>query len=199
MDQGPEQSGPFFVGHSTLYSKEARMRASLAGTMLAAAGLVGCTTLDDAPLDPVGEARLTYANGLPAGTATLLNDARGLRIAVSATGMTPGAHGFHLHTTGKCEAPGFTSAGGHLNPDNRRHGTMAAGGAHLGDLPNLQIGSNGVGSTTEAVPGGGGALGAIFDGDGTAVVIHASPDDYRTDPTGNAGDRVACGVLSRTG
>ena len=163
------------------------------------ASLSACTTMADVPLDAVGEARLTFANGQPAGTATLLNDARGLRIIVNATGMTPGAHGFHLHTVGKCEAPGFTSAGGHLNPDNRKHGTMAAGGAHLGDLPNLQIGANGAGSATEIVPGGPGALGSIFDGDGTAVVVHAQPDDYRTDPTGNAGDRVACGVFSRTG
>lgn len=161
--------------------------------------LAGCTTMDDVPLDAVGEAQLTFANGQPAGTATLLNDARGLRIVVSATEMTPGAHGFHLHTTGKCEGPTFTSAGGHLNPDNRKHGTLAAGGAHLGDLPNLQIGSDGSGRVTEAVPGGRGALGAIFDGDGTAVIVHANADDYRTDPTGNAGDRVACGVFSRTG
>lgn len=165
----------------------------------AGVGLAGCTTMDAVPLDAVGEARLSFADGRPAGTATLLNDARGLRITVSATGMTRGAHGFHLHTVGKCEAPGFTSAGGHLNPDNRKHGTMAAGGAHLGDLPNLQIGAGGSGTATEVVPGGPGALGAIFDADGTAVVVHAQPDDYRTDPTGNAGDRIACGVFSRTG
>ena len=167
--------------------------------MAVAAGLAGCTTVDDMPLDSVGEARLSFADGRPAGTATLLNDARGLRIVVSATGMTPGPHGFHIHTTGKCEAPGFTSAGGHLNPDNRKHGSLAAGGAHLGDLPNLQIGSDGSGSATESVAGGSGALGSIFDADGAAVIVHAQADDYRTDPTGNAGDRLACGVLSRTG
>lgn len=163
------------------------------------AGVMGCTTMDDVPLDAVGEARLTFANGQPAGTATLLNDARGLRIVVDVTGMTPGPHGFHLHTTGKCEAPGFTSAGGHLNPDNRKHGTLAAGGAHLGDLPNLQISASGSGRATEIVSGGSGALDSIFDGDGTAVIVHAQADDYRTDPTGNAGDRVACGVFNRTG
>lgn len=155
--------------------------------------------MDDAPLDTVGEARLSFANGSPAGTATLLNDARGLRIVVNASGLRPGAHGFHLHTSGRCEAPGFTSAGGHLNPDHRKHGTLAMGGAHLGDLLNLEIDASGAGRATEVVPGGRGALAAIFDGDGTAVVIHAQPDDYRTDPTGNAGDRVACGVFSRTG
>ena len=163
-------------------------------------GLVtGCTTTADAPLDAVGEANLTFADGRPAGTAVLLNDPQGLRISIRATGISPGPHGFHLHTTGKCEAPGFVSAGGHLNPDNRKHGSLAQGGAHLGDLPNLAIGADRSGSATEIVPGGRGALGAIFDADGTAVVIHASADDYRTDPTGNAGDRIACGVFRRTG
>lgn len=176
------------------------MRTPLTLTLAAACGsLAACTTMDAAPLDAVGEAQLTFADGRPAGTATLLNDARGLRIAVSAVGMSPGPRGFHLHTTGKCEAPGFTSAGGHLNPDNRKHGGQAPGGAHLGDLPNLQIAANGTGRATEPVAGGRGALGAIFDGDGTAVIVHANADDYRTDPTGNAGDRVACGVFSRTG
>ena len=165
----------------------------------AIAALVGCTTAGQVPLDAVGGARLSFANGSPAGTATLLSDAQGLRIVVNASGLAPGAHGFHLHTTGRCEAPGFASAGGHLNPDSRKHGTLATAGAHLGDLPNLEIGASGSGRGTEAVSGGRGALGAIFDGDGTAVVIHAQPDDYRSDPTGNAGDRVACGVLSRTG
>lgn len=176
------------------------MRSS--GTIMAGAAAVlsaGCTTMEDDPLDAVGEASLTFADGRPAGVATLLNDARGLRISINAAGMAPGAHGFHLHTTGKCEGPGFTSAGGHLNPDNRKHGTMAAGGSHLGDLSNLEIGANGAGKATEVVPGGRGALGAIFDTDGTAVVIHEQADDYRTDPTGNAGARVACGVFKRTG
>lgn len=168
-------------------------------TLAAGAALTGCTTAQDMPLDPVGEATLRFADGRPAGTATLLNDAEGLRVSVTAMGLTPGAHGFHLHTTGKCEAPAFTSAGGHLNPENRKHGTMAPGGPHLGDLPNLEIGSDGTGRTTEVVPGGRGALGSIFDADGTAIVIHAGADDYRTDPAGNAGDRVVCGVFSRTG
>lgn len=168
-------------------------------TVAAIAATAGCTTTGEVPLDAVGEARLSFADGRPAGIASLLNDADGLRISVRASGLSPGPHGFHLHTTGKCQAPGFASAGGHLNPDSRRHGTRADGGAHLGDLPNLQIGAAGSGSATETVPGGRGALGAIFDGDGTAVVIHANPDDYRTDPAGNAGDRIACGILTRTG
>lgn len=175
------------------------MREVTGLAMAAGVVLAGCTTMDDVPLDRVGEARLTFADGRPAGTAALLSDARGLRVTVSATGMPPGPHGFHLHTAGRCEAPDFTSAGGHLNPDNRKHGSLAEGGAHLGDLPNLQIGANGSGTATEIVPGGASALGNIFDGDGTAIIVHANPDDYRTDPTGNAGGRVACGVFNRTG
>jgi len=176
------------------------MTKPLATTLAGAAALLsGCTTLADVPTERLGQATLSFANGLPAGTAQLFRDGSGLRMVVAATGMTPGAHGFHLHTTGRCEAPGFTSAGGHLNPDGRKHGAQAPGGAHLGDLPNLQIGSTGSGSATAAIAGGEAALAAIFDADGTAVVIHANADDYVTDPTGNAGDRVACGVLRRTG
>lgn len=176
------------------------MRKALLMTMAAATGLVaGCTTIADIPTTRVGQATLSFANGLPAGTAQLLQDGTGLRIAVAATGLTPGAHGFHLHTAGWCEAPGFTSAGGHLNPDGRNHGTQGPGGPHLGDLPNLQVSASGSATATEPVAGGEAALAAIFDGDGTAVVIHADPDDYRTDPAGDAGERVACGVLRRVG
>lgn len=171
-----------------------RMMAAVAG-----ASLVACTTLADVPATTVGTAMLRFANGTPAGTAALIEDAGGLRIAVMATGMTPGAHGFHLHTAGRCEGPGFASAGGHLNPGGRKHGTLAAGGPHLGDLPNLMIDANGTGRATEAIAGGRAALDSIFDSDGTALVIHAAADDYRTDPAGNAGDRVACGVFSPAG
>ena len=170
------------------------LAAMLAGSV---AMLAGCTTLADVPTSRVGQATLSFANGLPAGTAQLLRDGSGLRIVVAATAMAPGPRGFHLHTTGKCEAPGFTSAGGHLNPDGRKHGSQAPGGPHLGDLQNLEIGANGSGAATLEIAGGEAALAAIFDADGTAVVIHAAADDYRTDPTGNAGARVACGVLRR--
>lgn len=169
----------------------------LSGAALAM-GLAACTTIESAPLDTVGEARLSFADGRPAGTAKLLRDAGGLQLQIFATGMSPGPKGFHLHTTGKCEAPGFASAGGHLNPGNRKHGNLSPGGPHLGDLLNLEIGLDGSGRATEAIGAGPGALDAIFDLDGTAIVIHAGPDDYRTDPSGNSGDRVACGILRRS-
>ena len=166
--------------------------------ILAAAGLAGCTTVESVPTARVGQATLTFANGLPAGTAQLYSDGVGLRLAVAATGLTAGAHGYHLHTVGSCEAPDFTSAGGHLNPASHKHGSLSADGAHLGDLPNLEVGPGGSGASTEALPGTRDAvLADIFDSDGTAVVIHADADDYRTDPSGNAGKRVACGVMKR--
>lgn len=176
------------------------MRTPLA-TILAggAALLTGCTTMDDVPAGRVGQATLSFANGLPAGTAQLVQSASGLSMAVAVTGMSPGAHGFHLHTTGKCEAPGFTSAGGHLNPYDRSHGTLDPQGPHLGDMRNLDVGASGSATATVELPGDRmGSLDSIFDADGTAVVIHAGADDYRTDPSGNSGDRIACGVLRRT-
>lgn len=171
---------------------------TLSALAFAGIALTGCTTAADVPMTALGETTLLFANGSPAGTARLMRDGGGLSIAVSVTGMTPGAHGYHMHTVGRCEAPAFESAGGHLNPDNRKHGTLAAGGAHLGDLPNLQVGSDGTARATEIVAGGEAALASIFDSDGTAVIVHAQPDDYRTDPSGNSGARVACGVLRRT-
>lgn len=171
---------------------------ALTFALAGAATLAGCTTVADTPTERVGQATLAFANGTPAGTVQLYRDGVGLRLGVAVTGMTPGPHGYHLHTTGRCEAPDFTSAGGHLNPAGRKHGSLAAGGSHLGDLPNLVVDAGGSGTSTEALPGSRDAvLGDIFDADGTAVVIHADADDYRSDPAGNAGKRIACGVLKR--
>ena len=165
---------------------------------LAALALVGCTTIESLPSDRVGETTLRFANGLPAGTVQLLSNGRTLTVAVAAVGMSEGDHGFHLHTTGRCKAPDFKSAGGHLNPRGATHGQLSPGGKHLGDMPNLAIGANGTGSAEIVLEGNADAiLDDIFDADGTAVVVHANPDDYRTDPTGNAGARIACGVLKR--
>ena len=105
----------------------------------------------------------------------------------------------HLHTTGSCDTPEFASAGSHLNPGNRQHGSANPAGSHLGDLPNLTIGSGGTGTVSATLPGTRDqVLAQTFDGDGTAIVVHAGPDDYRTDPSGNSGGRIACGVLTRT-
>ena len=176
--------------------------AAFAGSLFLLAGTAACTTMSDSGAmagDTVGTANLSLANGSPAGTAMLMRSGDGYSMMVQARGLTPGAHGFHLHTPGRCGAPDFTSAGGHLNPGDRSHGRLSAQGPHLGDLTNLQVSSDGTVTATVEVPNvRADALAQIFDADGTAVMIHAGPDDYRSDPAGDAGSRVACGVLVRS-
>jgi superoxide dismutase, Cu-Zn family len=158
----------------------------------------GCTSLGEVPTAKIGHARLQKANGLPAGTAVLATAGDRVTITVAAAGLPEGPHGLHLHMVGRCEATGFTSAGAHLNPGGHQHGSANPQGSHLGDLPNLVIGNNGAGTlTAEFKATRAEAEAALFDGDGSAIVIHAAADDYRTDPTGNSGARIACGVLGR--
>lgn len=164
----------------------------------AAAALASCSTVGDLPGERLGEARLTFANGVPAGTAQLLSNGNTISLAVLATGLEPGEHGFHLHTTGKCETPGFTSAGGHLNPASKEHGSLNPQGKHLGDMPNLVVGASRSASADVDLGADTATLRAqLFDADGTAVVIHAGADDYTSDPAGDAGARMACGVLTQ--
>lgn len=157
----------------------------------------GCATV--APnVTELGRADIVSANGIPAGQAILTLHGATIGLTVQAKGLTPGAHGMHLHAQGSCGGTGFASAGGHLNPGMHQHGTLNPSGAHLGDLPNLTIGRDGAGATTIMLPGDWATLGPeLFDADGTAIVIHAGPDDYRTDPSGNSGGRVACGIFTR--
>jgi len=164
-----------------------------------AAGLGGCATPGDPSNLATGKATLQTANGQTAGFAELNRIGDRVRLSVSAIGLPPGPHGLHLHMTGKCEAPGFTTAGGHLNPGGHQHGSANPAGSHLGDLPNLVTDAGGAGTLFAELPGPAAEVEAqIFDADGAAVVIHASADDYRTDPTGNSGARIACGVLTRS-
>ena len=166
---------------------------------MTAIALSGCSTINDLPTERLAEARLDFANGLPAGTAQILSNGRTISLAVAASGLEPGEHGFHLHTTGRCTAPDFTSAGGHLNPAGREHGSLNPQGKHLGDLPNLVVGASRSASTeVEIGPDNAELRNSLFDDDGTAIVIHAGADDYRSDPAGDAGSRVACGVLKRS-
>ena len=137
-------------------------------------------------------------DGKTVGTATLTQTAAGVQVAVTAEGLTPGAHGFHVHAVGTCTPPDFTSAGGHFNPDGKQHGLQNPAGAHVGDMPNLVADAAGKASATGVAQRATLASGAtsLFDADGSAVVIHANADDDKTDPTGNAGGRVACGVVT---
>ena len=174
------------------------MKRALAIALPLAAVLAGCQTIDEAPNERLGQATLQLANGLPGGTVQLLASGSQVNVSIAVVGIAPGVHGVHLHTTGSCVAPEFTSAGGHLNPGGHQHGTSNPAGSHLGDLPNLTVGSTGAGTVSATLSGTRDeVLAQLFDGDGTAVVVHASADDYRTDPSGNSGARIACGVLTR--
>lgn len=120
-----------------------------------------------------------------------------LIISISAKNMSPGPHGIHIHAVGKCEGPDFKSAGGHWNPTGKEHGFENEKGAHMGDLFNLDIGEDGTGSLEATIDGGSLSEGekALLDSDGAAFVVHEGPDDLKTDPSGESGGRLACGVF----
>lgn len=172
---------------------------TIATTLGLALNLAACTTLSSIPTQRVATATLRLANGTPAGEAVVTAAGDRLTLSVAALGLPAGTHGVHLHAVGTCEAPGFTSAGGHLNPQGHQHGTLNPAGSHLGDLPNLTANAAGAAAMSADLAGTRSeAEAALFDGDGTALVIHAGADDYKTDPSGNSGVRIACGVLKRS-
>lgn len=147
---------------------------------------------------PALNADLRDAQGRSRARATVEQAGDSLRVRIEATGMSPGSYGAHLHTVGRCDPPAFTTAGPHWNPTGQKHGKDNPQGMHRGDLPNLMVGADGQGSFEYTIPGAslsGMSPAKLIDEDGAAVVIHAKPDDFRTDPSGNSGDRIACGVL----
>jgi len=148
---------------------------------------------------PAAHAVLKDAAGATVATAELTQTEKGVRLELKATALPAGPHGFHVHTVGKCEAPDFKTAGGHFNPGAKEHGLENAKGHHAGDLPNLVAGADGKGSAeallTDATLGEG--KGSLFQEGGTALVIHAGPDDMKSDPAGNSGARIACGVIEK--
>jgi superoxide dismutase, Cu-Zn family len=162
--------------------------------LLLAAG-AGCSLVGSG--EPT-RAELKDKDGKSVGMASLVEAGGGVRIHLEVTGLSPGLHAVHIHAVGKCDAPGFTSAGGHFNPAQRKHGHRSQEGAHAGDLPNMLVAKNGSGRFevfTDGVTLRAGPL-SIFDADGSALIVHAGVDDYATDPTGDAGDRAACGVIA---
>lgn len=147
----------------------------------------------------MAKAELYNAQGKKVGVATLLERSDGVAITLQGSKLPPGPHGFHIHAVGKCEPPGFTSAGGHFNPHGKKHGLKSPAGPHAGDLRNLEVRPDRTVTTIRIAPlvTLGSGPNSLFQPDGTALVIHADPDDSVTDPTGNAGARIACGVISR--
>jgi Cu-Zn family superoxide dismutase len=136
------------------------------------------------------------AQGRDLGSVTLAESAQGITLTGTLRGLAPGEHGIHVHTTGRCEPP-FESAGPHWNPTTRQHGTQNPQGPHFGDMPNLTVGADSSVSVQGTTAGGTlRGQNALLDADGAAVVIHAGADDYRTDPSGQSGDRIACGTAT---
>lgn len=159
--------------------------------------LAACQTTASTPAT-LARAEIHFADGTLAGTAQLTQAGGKAALHVNLGGLPPGVHAMHLHMTGNCTAPDFQSAGGHLNPYGKQHGAHNPLGSHLGDLPNVTADAQGRLDFTQVLPGTLAELEPIlFDADGTAVVIHADPDDMVSDPAGKAGKRIACGVLVR--
>lgn len=142
-------------------------------------------------------AEIVDGQGQTKGKAVFSQGKDGLHVDVKGVGLPAGVHAVHIHTVGTCTGPDFTSAGGHWNPAHKQHGHDNPMGAHMGDMPNMTVGTDGTGELKTVVKGAMLKDGdnPLFDADGAAVVIHAAADDYKTDPTGNAGGRLACGVL----
>jgi superoxide dismutase, Cu-Zn family len=167
--------------------------AAIAGATLVA----GCTAPEKQARYMAGhykaQAELKTPDGTRIGTAVAEEVDGAIRVMVEVAGLPKGVHGTHVHAIGKCEAPDFASAGPHWNPSTHQHGKDNPMGPHAGDLPNLSVGDDGRDTTIFTLPEG--TYAGLLDADGAALVVHAGPDDYKTDPSGNSGGRIACGVF----
>jgi Cu-Zn family superoxide dismutase len=169
-------------------------RALVVGAALV---LAGCASASKEKEVSTAGADLKDKDGKQVGVVTLIQMPEGVRIALTGYRLPPGEHGLHIHAVGACVAPDFNSAGAHFNPAGKKHGTQNPEGPHAGDLPNLVVAANGEGGIDIVHklvildPGPNSLLGA----NGTSIVVHAAADDMKTDPTGNSGGRIACGVV----
>ena len=151
--------------------------------------------------DAVGHAVVRSASGATLGVLSLSSSENVIHIKGHLTSLSPGAHGIHLHEIAKCDAPGFTTAGAHLNSGMVKHGLNNPAGPHAGDLPNIIANAAGEAdvdlTTRRSISLTASTSGGLFDSDGTAIVVHAQEDDQVTDPSGNSGARIACGIVER--
>jgi Cu-Zn family superoxide dismutase len=164
--------------------------------------LAGCAGLMPAATgDETATAELENAQGQPVGAASFVQLNDGVRIVLDVRGLPPGPKAVHIHETGRCDPPRFTTAGEHFNPDGKQHGLLNPLGPHAGDLPNITIAPDGTGrleTTITLITLGPGARSILGDAP-RALVVHGAPDDFKTDPTGNSGGRIACGIIVKTG
>lgn len=159
----------------------------------------GVSAQQQAPGDKGVVVNLKNVQGENIGTAVLSPAAQGVEIKLDVRNLLPGEHAIHVHQVPKCDPPDFKSAGGHFNPDGKHHGLQNPDGPHAGDIPNFTVGADGTAQMMVIAPNV--TLGtdsrSVFSNGGTALVIHAKADDGKTDPAGNAGDRIACGVITK--
>jgi len=168
------------------------------GAATAAALIVGSTTAF-AQQPQQATADMRTSNGQSVGTATFMPMGNDVHVRAQLSNLPPGTHGIHFHAVGRCDAPDFMSAGDHFNPTSKQHGLNNPSGAHAGDMPNLEVAADGTATLDfmDMMVTLGAGEASLFDADGTALVIHANADDQITDPSGNSGGRIVCGVLAR--
>ncbi len=172
-------------------------KAVSAAVLLVAAAAFSTPVFAAKSKSVTAKAELVDAEGKPIGRATLEQASDGVKVSLEARGLTPGAHGIHFHETGNCTGPDFKSAGAHFNPTSKSHGLTHPEGHHTGDLPNLTALEDGTVKTEFVAKGATLKPGktSLLKQGGTALVIHAKADDGKTQPSGDSGDRVACGVV----
>lgn len=144
------------------------------------------------------EVSLENSDGESVGTIDLIEKDDGVLLHVQVVNLPPGLHGFHIHEKGRCEGPTFETAGGHFNPSHKKHGFDHPDGPHDGDIENLDVQTDGTANVqfiNDRVTLKKGEKNSLFSDDGTSFVIHAQPDDYKTQPAGNSGERIACGII----
>lgn len=175
-----------------LWKSSSAFAAAAALSFASAAALAGPSSVE-----------MMGADGEKKGTVEVIEAEDGLALRGKISGISPGEHAIHIHETGTCEGD-FSSAGGHFNPTDAKHGLLSEEGAHLGDMPNIVMPVSGMAEFSVFAPGlalsdDTASLENALDDNGAAIVIHDGPDDYKTNPAGDAGARVACGVIGKAG